>query len=94
MSALHADWIQDVDLSVPGPAADHNGISIRIGAPRQIVLIRKPRQVYSVPGCAQATATNAILAAIEITQIEVDKSSSITSSDYRTAQHLADWWDE
>ena len=75
-----------VDLSVPGPLADHNGISIRIGAPRHIVRVRKPRRIYPVPGCAQATATSAIVATIEMTQIEADKSSSIPSSDYRTAQ--------
>ena len=69
VSALHADWIRDVDLSVPGPAADHNGISIRIGAPRHIVRVRKPRRVYPIPGCAQATATSAIVAAIERAQI-------------------------
>ena len=81
-------------MSVPGPSADHNGISIRIGAPRHIVRVRKPRRIYPVPGCAQATATRAIVAAIELAQIEVDKSSFITSSDYHTAQRLADWWDE
>ena len=56
--------------------------------------VRKPRRIYPVPGCAQATATRAIVAAIELAQIEVDKSSFITSSDYHTAQRLADWWDE
>ena len=94
MSAILSDWIQDVDLSVPGPSADHNGISIRIGAPRYIVRVRKPRRVYPVPYCAQAAATSAIVAAIEIAQIEVDKSSSIPSSDSRSAQRLADGWDE
>ena len=79
---------------MPNPSADHNGISIRIGAPRHIVRVRKPRRIYPVPGCAQATATRAIVAAIELAQIEVDKSSFITSSDYHTAQRLADWWDE
>ena len=83
-----------VDLSVPGPLADHNGISIRIGAPRHILRVRKPRRIYPVPGCAQATATRAIAEAIELAQIEVDRSSFITSSDYHTAKRLADWWDE
>ena len=76
-----------------GPLADHHGISIRIGAPRHIVRVRKPRRVYPVLGCAQATAISAIGAVIEIAQIEVDK-SIFFSSDYRTAQRLADWWDE
>ena len=55
--------------------------------------VRKPRRVYPVPGCAQATATSAILAAIKLAQIEVDESSSVPSSEYRTARRLADWWD-
>ena len=69
VSALHADWIRDVDLSVPGPSSDHNGISIQIGVPRHIVRVRKPLRIYSVPGCAQATATSSILAAIKREQI-------------------------
>ncbi|CAI5717474.1 unnamed protein product [Peronospora effusa] len=84
----------DVDLSVPGPAADHNGISIRIVAPLHVVRVRKPWHVYPVPGCAQAAATSAIFAAIERAQIKVDESSSVQTSDYRTARQLADWWDE
>ena len=40
VSSLHADWIRDIDMSVPGPATDHNGISIRIGAPRTVVRVR------------------------------------------------------
>ena len=84
MSAIHADWIREIDLSVFVQAADHNGISIRIEAPRHIVRVRKPLRVYPVPGCAQATATSAILMDIDLAQIEVDKSSSIPSSDSRT----------
>ena len=29
VSPWHDDWIRDIDISVPGPAADHNGIGIR-----------------------------------------------------------------
>ncbi|CAI5702020.1 unnamed protein product [Peronospora effusa] len=74
VSALHADWVRDVDLSVPGPEADHNGISIRIVAPRHVLRVRKPRHVYPVPGCAQAAAISSILAAIERAQIKNDES--------------------
>ena len=81
-------------MSVPGPSADHNGISIQIGAPQHIVRVRKPRRVYPVPGCAQATATSAIPATIELAQIKVDESSFIPSSDFCTVQRLANWWDE
>ena len=69
VSVLHAEWIRDVDLSVPGPSSEHNGISIQIGVPRHIVRVRKPLRIYSVPGCAQATATSSILAAIKREQI-------------------------
>ena len=54
--SLHVDWIRDIEMSVPGPATDHNGISIRIGAPRTVVRIRKPRRVYPVPGRAREKA--------------------------------------
>jgi len=30
VSSRHADWIRDVDQSVPGPASDHNGVTIRL----------------------------------------------------------------
>ncbi|GAB9477376.1 reverse transcriptase [Globisporangium polare] len=30
VSARQADWIRDIDQSVPGPAADHNGVTIRV----------------------------------------------------------------
>ena len=45
VSSRHADWVGDVAISVPGPDADHNGISIRISVPRHVFLIRKPRRV-------------------------------------------------
>ena len=81
-------------MSEPGPSADHNGSSIRIGAPQHIVRVHKPRRAYPVPSCTQATAISAIFATIEPAQIEVDKSSSIPSSDSRMDQRLADWSDE
>ena len=49
VTARHSDWIRDVDCSVPDPAADHNGIIVRIGTPHRVVRIRKPRRVYPVP---------------------------------------------
>ena len=45
VSSRHADWIRDVAMSVPGSAADHNGIIIRINVPRHVVRVRKPRRV-------------------------------------------------
>ena len=81
-------------MYISGPVADHNGISLRIRAPRHIVRVRKPRRVFPVPRFAQAIAISTILAAIELEHFEVDKSSSIPSSSSRTAQRLADWWDE
>ena len=92
MNVLHADLICDVDLSVPVTTAEQNKFSIRIWTPRHIVCVRKPRQVCPVPGCVQATATSAILAIIELAQIDLDKSSSVTTSNSRTAQRLAEWY--
>ena len=40
VSYRYTAWIRDVAMSVPGPAADHNGISIRIGVPRHVVRVR------------------------------------------------------
>ena len=64
--------------------------SVRIGAPRHIVRVRKPRRIYPVTDFAQETATSAILMAIELASIESEKFSSIPSSIYRTAHRLAD----
>ena len=93
VSSRHADWIRDVDMSVPGPSDDYNGISIRIGVSRHVVRVRKPRRVYPVPGCAYADAHKEIIAAIELVQLQADVTMSVPTSDYITARILADWWD-
>ena len=80
-------------MSVPGPATGHNGISIRIGVPRHVVRVQKPRRVYSVPNCANATAHKAIIAAIALVQLRADAIISVPTSEYTTARILADWWD-
>ena len=81
-------------MSVPGPAAEHNGISIRIGVPRHVVCIRKPKRVYPVPGYAYAAAHKSIIAAIALAQIRADAIISVPTSDYTTARSLADWSDD
>ncbi|TDH72030.1 hypothetical protein CCR75_004872 [Bremia lactucae] len=73
VSDIHSDWIRDVDFSVPGPAADYNGISVRIRVPRYVVRVHKPRRVYPVPGCAQADAISKIITAMELAQRQVDE---------------------
>uniref|UniRef100_M4C557 Endonuclease/exonuclease/phosphatase domain-containing protein n=1 Tax=Hyaloperonospora arabidopsidis (strain Emoy2) TaxID=559515 RepID=M4C557_HYAAE len=93
VSAGHSDWVRDVEFSVPGPAADHNGIIVRIRAPRHVVHVWKPRRVYPVPECAQAVSIGNITAAIELAQQQGDHTDSIPTSDYLTARSLADWWD-
>ena len=41
----HTSLIRDLEQSVPGPIVDHNGVTVRIGAPSQTVTVRKPRRV-------------------------------------------------
>ena len=94
MSSWHADWIRDVAMSVSGPSADHNGISIRIGVPRHVVRVRKPRRVFPVPGCARAAAHKSIIAAIKQAQLQSDETFSVPTSDDITARRLADWCDD
>ena len=77
-------------MSVSGPAADHNGISIRIGMPRHVVRVRKPRRVYNVPGCAYAAAHKSIIAAIKQAQLQTDETISVLTSDHITARRLSD----
>ena len=81
VSSRHDYWILDVAMSVLGPAADHNGISIRIGVPRHVVRVRKPSRVYPVPGCAHAAAHKAIIAAIALAQLKADAAVSVPKSD-------------
>ena len=81
-------------MSVLGPAADHNGISIRIGVPRHVVRVRRPSRVYPVPRCAHAAAHKAILPAIAVTQLQADAIISVPTSDYTIARSLADGWDD
>ena len=60
-------------MSVPGPAADHNNISIRIFVPRHEVRVRKPKRLYPVPGYAHAAAHKAIIAAIALVQLRLTR---------------------
>ena len=75
-------------MSVPGPAADHNGIGIRIGVPRHVVRVRKSRRVYHVPGFAHAAAHKAIIAAIALAPLQADAIILIPTSDYITVRSL------
>ena len=93
VTARYSDWIQDFDCSVPGPAADHNVISVRIETPHHVVRIRKPGRVYPFPGCVKVAAISEIPAENAITQRQVDKTASVPTSDSLTARRLADWWD-
>ena len=81
-------------MSVPGPDADHNGISNRIGVPRHVVRSRNSRRAYSVPGCAHEAAHKAIIAAIAQAHLQADETISVPTSDYLTARRLAEWWDD
>ena len=76
---------------MPGPAADHNGITIRIGTLRQIVSVHKPQRVYPVSGCAKFAANRTIITALETAQIVVEYATSISTASYDTARRLAEW---
>ena len=86
--------IRDVDLSVPGPVTDHNGIFVRIGKQRHPVLVQKLMRVYPVPGCAHATAHSERFASIELAKFQVNETNSVPTSDCLTAQRVVDWQDE
>ena len=81
-------------MAIPGPAAHHNGISIRIGVSRHVVFVRKPRCVYPVPSCAYAAANKAIYTDLALVKVQADAIISVPTSDYTTARRLADWWDD
>uniref|UniRef100_M4C608 Uncharacterized protein n=1 Tax=Hyaloperonospora arabidopsidis (strain Emoy2) TaxID=559515 RepID=M4C608_HYAAE len=49
ISAQRESWIRDIEKSVPGPAADPNRVSNRIGAPLRTVEEHTPR--YPAAGC-------------------------------------------
>ena len=90
VSYRHTAWIRDVAKSVPGHAADLEDISIRIGVPRHVVRVRKPRRVYPVPGLAHAAAHKAIMAVIALDHLQPDAISSVPTSDYTTVRSLFD----
>ena len=83
VSSLHADWIQDFDMSVSGLAADHNAISIRIVTSRTVMHICKPRRVYPVPGCAHEPANGKSYCHCARTAI-CRQYYPVPTSDYRT----------
>lgn len=88
MSSLLAEWNRNVDISISVPEADHDGVGIRIGASRTVV------RFYPVPGCAHETANSINIAAIALAQSKVDNTTTVPTSDYRTARLSADWWDD
>ena len=94
MFSRHDNCIRDVSTFVTGPASDHKGISIRIGVPRHVVRVQKPRRVYPVPGCVHATTHKSIIAAIALAQLQADAIISVPTSDYITARSVADWWND
>ena len=77
-------------MSKPGPAANHNIISIRIGVPRHLARVQKPRRVYRVPGCAHADAHKANIAAIALARFQPNATISVPTSDYITSRSLAE----
>ena len=89
VSSRHAYWIRDVAMSVPGLAADHNGISIRIGAPHHAVRVRNPRRVHPFLGCAYTAVLRAIIATNAQAQLQADATISVPTSDYIRAWSLA-----
>ena len=90
VSAHRVGWIRDIDLSVPEPAADHDGIITRIGVPHHIVHMRKSRQVYPEPGCAKAAAKCAMLAALDTVWSVVEEVNFLLVVAVATARRLAD----
>ena len=93
MFSRHDNCIRDVSTFVTGPASDHKGISIRIGVPRHVVRVQKPRRVYPVVGFAHAAKQRDTLAAIAMVQIQDDAAISVPTSDCITTRSLAYWWD-
>ena len=81
-------------MSVSGPLDGHNGIRIRIGAPRTVLRVCTPKRVYSVPGGAQEIANSKNIAAIALAQLKVDSTTSKPTSNYRSARLMADSWDK
>ena len=89
MSYRHTDWIQDVDMSVPGPAADHNGTSIKTGVSRHVVRVQNPRRVCPVPGCAHADAYKSIIVTMAQAKLHADYTFSVPTADDLKARRLA-----
>ena len=93
VSSRNADWIRDVHQSVPGPAADHNGVTIRLGSPSWTVRVRQPRRVYPVPDCSKEAAQRHVHIDFDISRCVVTGACSSTSVGFQSAHNLAEWWD-
>ena len=81
-------------ISVPGPAADCNGINVSIDVPSHVVRVRNPRRVYPVPGCLQSVAHKAIISPIELAHLQADATIIVPTSDYIMVRGLSDWCDD
>ena len=91
VSSLHSDRVRDVDLSLPVPSANNNIIYFRMGIPRHVAVLRKPRRFNSMPGCTHATA-NSDFAAIDLAQLQAYESVSFPPSNSLKSRIIADWW--
>ena len=91
-SIQHTSWIRDLELSVPGPLADHNGVTERIGAPSQTVTVRKLRRVHPGSSCAEQSVRQHVERALDDAHLFVECTAANDFSDKSTAQLLASWW--
>ena len=78
---------------VSGPAANHNGVTIRIGAPLRTVSVPKPRRVYPVALSAEHLVAQVTKQALEASRGVVEGASGSEIGDVSTANRPARWWD-
>ena len=93
VSARVSDWIRDTSMSVPGPTSDHNGVTVRLAAPKTVVQQRKPRRVYPVAAVVHSTAKNTITQALTSASLTLESVRHLPLTDVSTAINLARWWD-
>ena len=93
VSARVSDWIRDTSMSVPGPTSDHNGVTVRLAAPKTVVQQRKPRRVYPVAAVVHSTAKNTITQALTSASLILESVRHLPLTDVSTAINLARWWD-
>jgi exonuclease III len=94
VSAEHDRWVRCVSQAVPGPYSDHDGVSLRVAAPHNVVRVKKQRRVYPVPVHVRDLAGRYTSSLFTSLRTELDEILALPETEKEKAVRAAQWWDQ